>query len=155
MRGLDLTAFDAFLGIVDEATEIAKQAVEEAEAAEAKADAAVKAAARQTPPQVILTKVASDDTYDRVAEVLVSAGFCRAGKAAALKLLKENGETGLLDFVEKMASTAVFPVDFDSEFGGELVEKKAHTPNHLNSDGTVNKTALWRTAIDEAREEVG
>ncbi len=152
MSLLDATAFDAFLEIVDEATEIAKQAVAEAEAAVAMVEATK--AARREQPQVILTKVASAETYERVAEVLVSNGFCKAGKSAAVKLLKENGETGLLEFLEKMASTAVFPVDFDSEFDGELVEKKAHTPNHLNSDGSVNQTALYRAAIDEAREEL-
>lgn len=150
MSLLDATAFDALLEIVEEATELAKQAVEEAESAASFAHERSERAA----PQVLLTKVASNGTYDRVAGVLAATGFCKAGKSAALKLLKDNGETGILECVEKLASTAIFPIDFATESLGELVEKKAGINHHRNSDGSVNMTALWRNSIDEAREEI-
>ncbi len=122
---------------MDDALALAKEAVDSAE---------------QATPQVTLTKVASE-TYDKAAKALATTGIFPGKSAADISTTLRNGGEGChISIMEKLASSAVFPLADDNVLDGELVEKPASSKayQHLN-----NKTAVWQQAFDEAEDELG
>jgi hypothetical protein len=137
---LNAYVFDSFLAIVDDALALAKEAVDSAEQASPGA------------PQVTLTKVASS-TYDKTAKALISTGVFPGRSVEEIHtILKQGGESKHLSIMEKLASSAVFPLVDNDVFDGELVEKSASSKAYHNLD---NKTAVWQQAFDEAEDELG
>jgi hypothetical protein len=133
---------DNLLSIVDDAVSIAKEAV-----AIAEQPANAPAAA------VTLTKVARS-RYSEVADALLKSGmFSGHTHDSLVKTLEESGEPGQLNLLEKLASSAVFPIASFNELSGDLVEKAGK--NDSRYEGLNPKQALWRRAMDEAEEELG
>lgn len=131
--------FDSLLSIVDDAVALAKEAVAVAETASAQ-------------PAITLTKVANS-RYEQAAAVIHKAGALREySRDELVNTLATAGETGHLEIMEKLASSAVFPLDDITESSGDLVEKRGETKRY---DGLTPKQALWRRALDEAEEEFG
>lgn len=135
---MDSAAFDSFLSLVDDALALAKSAVENAEQANA--------------PQVTLTKVAHDKCVS-AAKALHRTGAFRQFKADDLaRSLSSAGETGLIEMMEKLASSAVFPIADNDVRDGDLVEKSGSNRAY---EGLPSRTAAWQQAFDEAEEELG
>lgn len=132
--------FDNLLSIVDDAVTIAKEAVAIAERTDDR-------------PAVTLTKVARS-RYGEVADALHKSGmFHGRSHAELVKILEESGEAGHLQILEKLASSAIFPLDDHVELGGDLVERSNNSDSRY--EGLTPKQALWRKAMDEAEEELG
>lgn len=141
---LTADVYDNFLGLLDDALALAKEAFEVAEAKQA---VAPKAA-----PEVHLTKVASH-VYEKTADALMRTGvFDNMTQSEMRETLEEAGESGHLAILEKLASRAAFPLNFRMDLGGELVERQ--TPANP-TPGLTTKSAVWRNALDEARRENG
>lgn len=137
---LNAQVFDSFLAIVDDALALAKEAVDSAEQAQT------------TAPQVTLTKVASS-TCDRAAKALATTGIFPGKSVEDISKDLQNGGAGYhISIMEKLASSAVFPLADDNVFDGELVEKSASSRAYPDLD---SKTAIWRQAFDEAEDELG
>ncbi len=138
------TAFDEFVGIVDEAIDIAECALKEA------------AAARQAAPageSITLVKVASD-RYRNAARELIRTGTFRDHNVESLsKALENAGSAEYLDIMEKLASRAVFPLDAGMELGGDLVEKSADN-RAGDTSKTLSGTELWVQSCRYAGLEV-
>jgi hypothetical protein len=134
---LNAQVFDSFIAIVDDALALAKEAVD---------------AAEQERPQVTLTKVASS-TYDKTAKALIATGVFPGKSVDDIHtILRQGGEGRHLSIMEKLASSAIFPVSDASVKDGELVEKSASSKAYHNLD---DKTAVWQQAFDEAEDELG
>lgn len=126
---------------MDDALALAKEAVDSVEHAE-----------RITVPQVTLTKVASE-IYDKTAKALATTGIFPGKSVADISnTLRSGGESCHISIMEKLASSAVFPIADDDVLDGELVEKPASSRANPNLD---NKTAVWQQAMDEAEDELG
>lgn len=135
---MNALVFDSFLAIVDDALALAKEAVDSAEATPA--------------PQVALTKVASS-TCDKAAKALAITGIFPGKSAEDIsKDLQMGSASYHIALMEKLASSAVFPLTDDDVFDGELVEKSASSKAYQHLD---NKTAVWQQAFDEAEDELG
>lgn len=116
------------------------------------ADHAVALASKPQPPQVTLTKVASE-TYHQVAGAIAKTGVFPGKTAAELAtMLKQAGERGHLEFLEKLASRAMFTIEVDHDLRGDLVEKTAK--NQANYSHLPKTTAVWQQARDEAESEL-
>ena len=136
---LTADAYDGFLAIIDDTLAMAKEALDLADAA-----------GRIPPPQVTLTKVASE-TYSKTAKALHRTGvFSDKSEQALEQDLRAHGEAGHLEIMEKLASKAAFLLDVGDVIGGELVEKSAKPTQQYA--GLPNKTAVWQKAWDEAGE---
>jgi len=142
---LTADVYDNFLGILDDAMALAKEAFEVAEARQA--------TAQPTAPEVHLTKVASH-VYEKTADALMRTGvFDSMSQGEMKQTLEEAGEAGHLAILEKLASRAAFPLNFRMDLGGELVERQSK-PSGTTAEPTT-KTAMWRKALDDARRENG
>lgn len=123
------------------------------------AEDAIKSAATPVPaaaaPSVTLVKVAKD-RYDATAKALIKTGsFKGKTKETLSKHLEAAGESGFLELLEKLASTAIFPLNGDHiNLGGDLVEKAAQTGTALTPGSKASATSRWRAAIDEAEAEM-
>ena len=141
-------AYDNFLGLLDDALALAKEACD---VAASRPDAAPQLL--QSPaPEVHLTKVASH-VYEKTAAALMRTGVFDDSmtQSELRKTLEESGEAGQLAILEKLASRAAFPLNVRMDFGGELVERQ--TTSAVNTTGMSKSTATWRAALDEARNE--
>jgi hypothetical protein len=137
---LNSQVFDSFLAIVDDALALAKEAVDSAEQAATPA------------PKVMLTKVASE-TYEKAAKALVTTGIFPGKSAEEITTtLRQGSESDHISIMEKLASSAIFPVSDENVFDGDLVEKSASGKAYQHLD---NKTAVWQQAMDEAEDELG
>lgn len=137
---MDKVAFDSFLEILDDAVAIAKEAVE----------VASKAPAPEAP-KISLTKVASE-TYEKTAKSLARTGLFPGKSVVALQNdLRNGGESYCVSLLEKLASSAVFPMFDDNVVDGSLVEKSASGQSYSD---LPKQTAIWRKAMDEAEEEL-
>lgn len=142
---LSADVYDNFLGLLDDAMALAKEAFEVAEARQAPAQ-------QPTAPEVHLTKVASH-VYEKTADALMRTGvFDNMSQGEMKQTLEEAGEAGHLAILEKLASRAAFPLNFRMDLGGELVERQKPS---VITPGLSTKTAVWREALDEARRENG
>jgi hypothetical protein len=138
---LNSQVFDSFLAIVDDALALAKEAVDSAEQATS-----------SSAPKVTLTKVASS-TCDKAAKVLASTGIFPGKSVGDISNdLQMGSASDLISIMEKLASSAVFPLADDNVFDGDLVEKSASGKDYQHLD---NKTAVWQQAMDEAEDELG
>jgi hypothetical protein len=134
-------AYDSFMEIIDDALNLSKEALAIAEGSQVPVSA----------PAVVLTKVASE-IYDRTAKAVHKTGVYPGKTVADIASTLRNGGSGThLDILEKLASSAMFPIEVN--FGGELVEKSANTPSSTSSS-PKSKTAVWQQAWDEAGEEL-
>lgn len=135
---MDQTAYDGLLGVIDDAIDLAALAVKSAEEA------------RKSPQEpVTLVKVARS-RFQAAADVLHKTGTFREYTREGLaKSLEEAGTSGLLDFMEKLASMAVFPLDTGDITGvkGDLVDKP--TTAKANDSGR-SRTDLWAQSMEEA-----
>ena len=126
--------------ILDDAVALAKEAVEVASKA-------------PTPeaPRITLTKVASE-TYAKTAKALIGTGLFPGKSVSELHNdLKQGGESYHVSIMEKLASSAVFPMFDDNVDTGSLVEKSAAKQAYSN---LPKRTAIWRQAMDEADDEL-
>jgi hypothetical protein len=139
---LDKQAFDSLLEIIDDAVALAKEAM------------ATAAAAQVVPvqqPQVVLTKVASE-VYEKTAKSLITAGVFPGKSLEAVKTNLRVGDSNYhLALLEKLASSAVFPMFDDNDERGSLVEKSATLQAY---DNLPKSTAMWRKAMDEVENEL-
>jgi hypothetical protein len=137
-------AFSELLSVVDDAVQLADDAVKAAQAAQQPV--------RPVVEQVTLVKVAKNKCHE-LAEVLHKTGaFREFSRDQLAKAIEAAGPLDLVEMMEKLASRAVFPIDADEVLGGDLVEKSAasRTYNGLAPD---TPTAIWRKALDEAELE--
>ena len=126
--------------ILDDAVALAKEAV----------DAATKAPTPEAP-RIALTKVASA-TYAKTAKSLISTGLFPGNSVAEMhNNLESGGESYHFSLMEKLASSAVFPMFDDNVDTGSLVEKSAAKQAYSN---LPKRTAIWRQAMDEADDEL-
>jgi hypothetical protein len=141
---LTAQAYDNFLGLLDDALALAKEAFEVA----AKP---TPAPAKAPEPEVHLTKVASH-VYEKTAAALMRTGVFddTMTQVELRQTLEEAGEAGHLAILEKLASRAAFPLNVRMDLRGELVERQTST---VNTEGMSKQTATWRQALDDARSE--
>lgn len=132
-------AFSEMLGVIDDAIETADDAVKVAELAGSSPD-------RNQPVKLI--KVASD-RYKSVASTLMKTGSFREYSPEGLtRSLESAGTAGLLEFLEKLASRAVFPIDADFlGIEGDLVDKSA--TSRTDAPSNESKTDLWARCCHE------
>lgn len=141
---LSAEVYDNFLGLLDDALALAKEAFEVADA---------KQVATTPTPEVHLTKVASH-VYEKTASALMRTGVFDSMSLDEMRItLEEAGESGHLAILEKLASRAAFPLNVRMDLGGELVERQSQQSGTTAEPTT--KTAMWRKALDEARSENG
>lgn len=143
---LTVDAYDNFIGLLDDALALAKEAFDVAAARQEAARAL-----QEPAPEVHLTKVASV-VYEKTATALMRTGVFDDSmtQSELRKTLEEAGESGQLAILEKLASRAAFPLNVRMDLGGELVERQ--TPS-VNTTGMSKSTATWRKALDDARSE--
>lgn len=131
-------AYDHLLGIFDEAINLAEDAVKAAESR------------RVETPKVTLVKVASSRAKTAAAALLPTGAFAEHNAASLSQAIEDAGPTEFLDMLEKLASSAIFPVDAASllaDPAGDLVEKPAST----GGDGSDrSRLDIWFDACAEA-----
>lgn len=130
-------AFTEMLSVLDDAIDLAETAVKSAELAQ------------RRPEPVTLVKVASVRCAAVAKELMKTGAFQdNTGKDLA-KSLEQAGPAELLEFLEKLASRAVFPLYVDL-FGkdGDLVDKPATTRTEAGS--SESRTDLWERCCTEA-----
>lgn len=138
------TAFTQLTGLIDEAIELASDAVKEAETTAAE------------PEEVKLVKVAAS-RYEEAARELIKTGSFKEHSVESLtNTLKNAGTAEFLGLMEKLASSAVFPLDADDALGGDLVEK----PATYRADGSqpgkrASSTDVWFEACQDAGLAMG
>ena len=133
------TAFNELVGVIDEAIDLADCAVKAAEAA-------------STPPGrevVTLVKVATQRYASAAAALHKTGAFREYTQEGLAKSLETAGPTGLLEFMEKLASKAVFPLDADMELRGDLVEKSGKATLE-GAQTNESKTDLWVRCCEES-----
>lgn len=142
---LTAQAYDTFIGLLDDALALTKEAFEVAAAKP------VPAPAKAPEPEVHLTKVASH-VYEKTAAALMRTGVFddTMTQVELRQTLEEAGEAGHLAILEKLASRAAFPLNVRMDLRGELVERQTST---ANTEGMSKQTATWRKALDDARSE--
>lgn len=144
---LTADAYDNFIGLLDDALALAKEAFEVAATRQEQPKAPAAA------PEVHLTKVASH-VYEKTASALMRTGVFddTMTHEEMRQTLEEAGEAGHLAILEKLASRAAFPLNVRLDLRGELVERQTTA---ANTAGMSKSTAVWREALDEARSELG
>lgn len=125
------------LGVIDDAIDLADSAVKSAELAQN----------RDAEP-VTLVKVAAERYQSAAAELMKTGAFRDYSRDSLAKSLESAGPAGLLGFLEKLASRAVFPLDVDFGSDGDLVDKSA--TNRMDARPAENKTDLWERCCQEA-----
>ena len=134
---MNKAAFDQIVEVLDEAIELAADAVKAA-------DAKVAPAPQES---VVLVKVAAD-RYRSVAAALHKTGTFRDHTQSGLaKSLESSDTNGLLELLEKLASKAVFPFDAAAALGGDLVEQSDKL--RANAVGEESRTDLWARCCEE------
>ena len=95
----------------------------------------------------------ASSTCDKAAKVLASTGIFPGKSVGDISNdLQMGSASDLISIMEKLASSAVFPLSDDNVLDGELVEKSASSRAYPDLD---SKTAIWRQAFDEAEDELG
>lgn len=131
-------AYDSFMEIIDDALSISKEALE------------IASTPAVAAPGVVLTKVASE-VYDRAAKAVHKTGvYGKSTVQDIASILRHGGERTHLEVLEKLAASAMFPVEIN--FGGELVEKTATKSG--TKPAASDKLSVWQQAWDEAGEEL-
>lgn len=137
-------AFTELTGLLDDAIQLADDAVKAAEA---------RPAAPATPPaqeSVRLVKVASQ-RYMETAKELLKTGAFRGHSAESLaNILREAGTADFLEIMEKLASRAVFPISAEEAMGGDLVEPSAENRDGRQSSSGSPQIDLWVDACRSA-----
>tara|TARA_R110002110_G_scaffold49550_5_gene147128 strand:- start:2073 stop:2498 length:426 start_codon:yes stop_codon:yes gene_type:complete len=134
-------AYAAILEVVDDAVDLAEDAVKSAETARK----------RTTPEPVKLVKVAAARCKDVAASLVKSGAFPGKTVGTLTKTLEEGGAATHLELLEKLASRAVFPLDLPGDLDGTLVEKSS--TDRMVSDRPLTNTELWAQAWAEAEAE--
>lgn len=130
-------AIPEILAFADDSMALAKEALH-ALAQEQRKSAAIPAPAKAEP--ITLTKVASAARIDQVAKAIADSGIIQGSRQKIAKILEESDQVGLLDMVEKLATTAVFPVFSLGEDLGPMVLSAKPTGNSVS---VGQNQSLW------------
>ena len=130
-------AIPEILAFADDSMALAKEALE-ALAQEQRKSAATPAPVKAEP--ITLTKVASADRINQVAKAVADSGIIPGSRQKIAKILEQSDPVGLLDMVEKLATTAVFPVfSLDEDLGPMVLSAKPTG----NSVSVGQNRSLW------------
>ena len=130
-------AIPEILAFADDSMALAKEALH-ALAQEQRKSAAIPAPAKAE--SITLTKVASADRINQVAKAVADSGIIQGSRQKIAKILEQSDQVGLLDMVEKLATTAVFPVFSLGEDLGPMVLSAKPTGNSVSAG---QNQSLW------------
>lgn len=141
--------------ILGEMLQLLDQAIDTADLAVKAADEASAPRQPAYPEPVRLVKVAADRSRSAAALLMKTGSFRDHSESSLASLIENAGPSDLLDIMEKLASSAVFPFDIDPSMKtGDLVEKSANGRKPATSQSR-NDTDLWVECCEEAGMKIG
>lgn len=136
-------AYTGMLEVIDDTIELAEDAIKAAEFSQSQSPSHSK---------VTLVKVASSRAHSAAAELLKTGAFREYTVEGLAKVIESAGPADMLEMLEKLASSAIFPLSGDtSDSSGELVEK---SDSPRNVDTPESRTELWTRCCKEAGIEI-